>query len=87
MPDREFDTALETHIPNYMHASVRRYVIDRQPVGDFLTAVVENNLKAAIACADSQNAQSLAGYVMFFHNHTPSACWGSKEKVKEWLSN
>jgi len=56
------------------------------PVGDFLTAVLENNLKEAVLRADRENLLEIHTIVMFCYNELPGPCWGSPEKVKEWRS-
>ena len=74
------------HIPLRMRSSISDYVNERGPVGGFLTAVLENNLKEAVAYADDLNSLLLPNYVRFFYNECPAACWGSTEKVRAWLN-
>lgn len=68
-----------------MVEALERYVQDRIPVGDFLRAVLENNLTEAIGRADDGNLQNIQAYAAWLHNEAPSDCWGSKEKVAKWL--
>lgn len=72
-------------IPSHMHAAIRCHVIDRQPVGDFLTAVLSNDLKEAVKRADHLNLTALVPWVDLLYNYCPSNCWGSPAKVKAWL--
>ena len=74
-------------IPGHIKASIDRYVKDRVPTGSFLHAVLTNNLFRAVARADNENLSHLPEIVTFVYNEIPSACWGSPEKVKEWLAN
>ena len=62
-----------------------RYAQHRQPVGDFLRAVLENNLQSAVGHADDDNLRNLPAFVGYLYNEMPSPCWGSPEKVKAWL--
>lgn len=72
-------------LPEHIRDSVRKYIEDGRPVGDFLTAVFENNLKEAFMRADDINTSKMKDIVGFMYNHAPSPCWGSPEKVAEWL--
>jgi len=73
-------------IPAHMVEAIDRYVEKRTPTGDFLMAVLENNLKEAIHRGDEENVHLLPAYVGYCYNEIPSNCWGSKEKVKAWLA-
>lgn len=72
-------------IPPHMHAAIRTHVIDRQPVGDFLTAVLSNDLKESVKRADHVNLLALITWVDLLYNYCPTDCWGSPEKVAAWL--
>lgn len=52
--------------------------------GDFLRAVLENDLSEACGRADLFNRRKLYEYVVWLYNEAPSKCWGSREKVKAW---
>ena len=73
-------------IPPNMLVSLNMYVTDRQPPGGFLMAVLCNNLKEAIWRADPTNLKVLPAYVAYCFNELPSGCWGSSEKVGNWLA-
>lgn len=72
-------------LPEHCREGVRLYVEEGVPVGDFLTAVLENNLVEAFARADEVNAERMRDYADFLWNEAPSPCWGSGEKVAKWL--
>ena len=65
--------------------SLKRYVDNRILPGEFLTAVLENNLMEALGRADSWNRQKLFEIVQYVYNDLPSKCWGSADKVKAWV--
>lgn len=71
-------------IPAYMLEALNAYIEQGHPVGNFLTAVLENNLKEAVGRADSTNILCIPAYVIYLYNEAPSACWGSPEKVAAW---
>jgi hypothetical protein len=72
-------------IPEYMHGGLVRYLVNHIAPGDFLGAVLANDLRRACSHADDQNKHLLRNYVQFFYSHAPSTCWGSREKVQAWL--
>jgi hypothetical protein len=72
-------------ISEHMMAALRRYIDEKCPVGNFLTAVLSNNLSEAVARADEENLKNLPAFVGYLYNEAPSLCWGSPERVKEWL--
>jgi hypothetical protein len=73
-------------IPAHMQAALRRYVLEGIKPGDFLTAVICNDLRNAVGRADSENLPLLSLYVMWFYNIAPGTCWGSHEAMLKWLA-
>lgn len=67
--------------------SVYHYVANGRPVGHFLTAVICNDLFEAFSRADDYNLANMRYYVMFFYNNAPAGCFGSEEKMKNWIEN
>ncbi len=67
-------------------AAINRYAKDHVPTGDFLYAVLTNNLAESIGCADEENLRDLVEIVRYIYNHIPYISWGSKEKVAAWLA-
>ena len=65
--------------------AVNRYIRDGDIPGDFLTAVICNDLREAIGRADDHNQVNLPAYVAFLHNEAPGQCWGSREKMHAWI--
>jgi hypothetical protein len=74
-------------IPPYMHAGLVAYITSGRPVGDFLTAVLSNDLRAAVNRADHQNRHALPAYVAFLQSHAPDGCWGSAAAVTAWRAH
>ena len=72
---------------DHMVGAVRRYIEKRIHPGDFLTAVICNDLSKAVAHADADNAKQLVAWVRFFYNEIPAKAWGSKEKMEDWLND
>jgi len=78
--------AVEAGIPERMGSAYYEYVEYRAIPGDFLRAVLTNNLAGAVSQADVQNGQALVGHVLFCHYCLPAESCGSAERVKRWLS-
>ena len=78
--------ALRYGIPDHMIGGLRRYIEHKVGPGDFLMAVLCNDLRRACERADDTNIKLLVNYVRFLYNDAPSQCWGSAEKVKAWLA-
>jgi hypothetical protein len=73
-------------IPPHMQEALTRYVVDRVAPGDFLQAVIRNDLRDACGRADADNLLLLPTYVKWFYNVAPGSCWGSPENYKAWLA-
>ena len=70
----------------YMLGGVQRYFENRIPPGDFLTAVICNDLKEAFIRADDDNTLAMHAWVSWFYNEAPAGSWGSPEAFKNWLA-
>ena len=70
-------------LPEHMQAGMVNYVLYGR-CGDFLTAVVSNDLMGALRKADDTNRNRLWDYGNFLHNFAPPDCFGSPEIVKNW---
>lgn len=86
LTDTQKDKMTEYGIPDYMQGGIVRYYENGIPPGDFLTAVINNNLKEAFGHADDVNVNCLKAYVMWFYNEAPSGSWGYAGAAKDWLS-
>lgn len=72
-------------VPSHTAPGLARYIVDRTPPGDFLRAVLSNDLKMAFGKADGTNQRYLFHIVNFLYNAAPMACWGSPEKYQDWI--
>lgn len=77
----------EGKIPMNIVKAIDLYVSDGIEPGDFTRAVLENNLTEAIGRADMWSLMYLKEIVQYCYNGIPGLCWGSKEKVTNWLNN
>jgi hypothetical protein len=72
-------------IPPATQNNLVYYIIDRRHPGQFLEAVLSNNLKESVARADEYNQAALAEIIKFMYNHAPMNCYGSPEHFRAWL--
>lgn len=72
-------------IPPYMEEGIARYVEKGRLPGDFLYGVLMNDLRRAVDYADDLNIKVIPAYIGYFYNNVPSVCWGSTERVVEWV--
>lgn len=77
--------ALHQLVPLNLHEGIIRYIEESIKPGDFLSAVISNDLFESVGRADRESMSNLEEIVQFFYNYAPSTCWGSKEVMKEWL--
>ena len=75
-----------TQIPPHMMAALRRYLDKHSPVGDFLTAVLRNDLQGACDLADDTNIEIIPVYCAYLYNEAPGQSWGSVENHRAWLA-
>lgn len=80
-----FEKSHTAGVPHHLRDSLLRYVNDHRRPGGFLTAVLENDLAAAMARGDEDSRAGLYAIVCWVYNETPIACWGSPAEVKAWL--
>lgn len=73
------------YLPPRMMGAIERYVNQGIPPGDFLTAVICNDLFEAVGRADEENMANLPAYVAYFYNEVTGACWGSRERMAAWM--
>ena len=79
-----FYTFNEYEIPDRMGGAITRWIENGVVPGDFLSAVIRNDLAGAVVKADDKNLHNLMAYVIYFYNEAPAACWGSSENVAAW---
>ena len=73
-------------IPEYMFDAVLNYFNYHIKPGDFLTALLKNDLMEACVRADPENLEALPAWAALLYNEAPVRAYGSPEKVKAWLA-
>lgn len=85
-PVDEWFTGEYENIPVHEQDTIKRYVIEKLRPGDFLSAIITNDLRGAVNHADAVNLPLIKLYVQWFFNRAPSACYGSSRQMEEWLA-
>ena len=55
------------------------------PAGDFLRAVLSNDLMEAVGRADDANVAAIQAICQFVHYEMPWRCHGSRERYESWI--
>ena len=61
------------------------YVRTGADPGDFLQAVLSNDLRESIGRADESNCYNLPHIVAYCYNNIPTASWGSATNMRLWI--
>ena len=72
-------------IPEHMHGAIVRYIVHGIPPGDFLSAVISNDLFEAIGRADDKNIKRIDAFVKYFYMEAPAQSHGSERDVERWI--
>jgi len=75
---------MERDVPSHLRCGLLLWIEHGVPPGDFLLAVLKNNLFDAVGRADSTSLAALPGIVWWCYSHAPAPCWGSPEAVRKW---
>jgi hypothetical protein len=74
-------------VPESLHDGLIAHILTGRRTGDFLRAILENDLYGACARADEDNRYRLYDVVFFLTNYAPSGCWRSPEAVATWRAH
>lgn len=76
---------MEFYIPERMREAMLAYTQEGREPGDFLKAVICNDLKESCHRADEENLRNLPAFVYWFYQWAPAVCWGSEDRMNSWL--
>lgn len=74
-------------IPVHLQAGLGRYLYNHAKPGDFLMAVLSNDLMGALAHGDEESIAGLRDLIAYLYWEVGVDCYGSKETVDKWLKN
>ncbi len=72
-------------LPEHMRDGFRLYIEHGIPGGSFMNAVLSNDLIGAFGRADDINRDRLFDTCCFLRNEAPAGCYGSPDRVREWI--
>ena len=72
-------------IPRSTLGGLADYVLHGIPTGDFLRAVLSNDLEEAYGQADDFNTMAMFEIVHYVVNHVPRQAHGSREAYASWV--
>lgn len=75
----------DSMVPEHIREGLTAYVERGRPTGDFLAAVLGNDLFDAARLADAMNARYLTRIALFLIWHAPHGAIGSAERVRGWI--
>jgi hypothetical protein len=73
-------------VPVHLHEGLIYYGVHRVQPGEFLLAVLSNDLRESFARADEESAAGMQAIVTWVYNEIPAAAWGSPGAVRSWLA-
>jgi AcrR family transcriptional regulator len=74
-------------VPHHLWDGLLAYVTERRQPGQFLVAVLSNDLREAVNRADAESLVGLRAIVQWLCNHVTAHCFGSPEAVAAWLAD
>lgn len=81
-----FDTKYYSNVSTETLEKLIAYGRDHEYVDGFLYQCLKNDFVGAATAADGGHKKCLPEIALFIYNQLPSHCWGSAEKVEDWLS-
>lgn len=74
-------------VPDHTLQALNEYLSEKHPPGDFLHAVLCNNLARAFMKADDKNIANMYAIVKHIYNNFPANAWGSADNVQAWVDS
>ncbi len=74
----------ETFVPINLRHGLQRYIEEGIPAGNFLEAILRNDLKGACHSGDPVTVTHLPSIVKWLWNFAPMNCHGSESSVRGW---
>lgn len=75
---------MDTMIPPLTATGLNRWIQYGITPGHFLSAVLRNDLREAVAHADDKNRAALPEIVEWLRNNAPMGCWGGPAVMQQW---
>lgn len=72
-------------LPDNMQEPARAYYEYGRRPGDFLYAVLENDLVEAFRKADHENIEAMRDWATWLYSDIPRLAWGDRARVETWI--
>jgi len=72
-------------IPKETIGCIERYVSSGLDPGDFVQAILSNDLMEACKRADENNLKAIVAIAQHVYSHVPRNCYGTKTIVRLWI--
>jgi hypothetical protein len=72
-------------IPKETKEAIERYVNAGLDPGDFLQAIMSNDLMGACKLADEHNLRAIVAIAQHVYSNVPMNCHGTKDIVRLWI--
>jgi hypothetical protein len=73
-------------VPAHLRKGLRAYLVERRRPGQFLSALLRNDLADTVLRADDDSVAALRDLVLFLHNCAPGPSHGSEAVFEAWLA-
>ena len=73
-----------TLLPSHIRQGMELWIEYGVPPGDFLQAVIRNDLVDSFARADEKNILEMFHIAGFMYNEAPGPCWRTAEAIEQW---
>lgn len=70
--------------PPLVRQAIDKWATQAQKPGDFVCALLQNDLLGAYQRADPWSTKNMAAIVAYLWNEVPSDAWGSVERFEAW---
>jgi hypothetical protein len=81
------DTECPEGFPEHLWGGFKRYVLYGVPPGSFLNAFFEGDFHEVCRRGGKELFESLWPVVLYLHNYCPAGCYGSFDRVQDWVDN
>ncbi len=81
---RHYMSKMDRVFPRISQMALADYLAFGVPPGNFLTAVLENNLRDAAGSADPANRYLIWRYVRWLAHNAPAISWGYPGATYDW---
>lgn len=71
-------------VPRHIHRGLCLWICAGIEPGDFLQALLKNDLKETFARADDINKHAVLSIVTYMYNYAPIGAWGGEKRYEEW---